>query len=101
MELALKDINSVWEIDLGEGVSEAEILTALATRVTHLLGKDPERFYQIMYRLDIAEKKVVHAVNEPDAAMQIAKLIFQRQWQKAASRAKHPPKPGREEDLKW
>ena len=101
MDDSLKEISNIWGIELPAGITEAEILSALAARVTQLLAKDPERFYQIMYRLDIAEKKVVNAINAPDAAMNIAKLIFQRQWQKAASRAAHKPKPGNDEDLKW
>ena len=101
MEDALKEISGTWEIELPTGITEAEILAALANRVTQLLVKDPERFYQIMYRLDISEKKVVNAVNGPEAAMAVAKLIFQRQWQKAASRAKHRADPDRDDELKW
>lgn len=101
MSTALNDIIRTWELDLTAAISEKEILDALAQKVTQLLGREPERFYQIMYRLDIPEKKVVLALNEPDASQLIAKLIFQRQWQKAASRARHRTNPGTDEDLKW
>jgi hypothetical protein len=56
----------------------------------------------MMYRLDIPEKKLNAILNEPDVAHQIARLIYDRQTQKVASRkayAKNSPAP--EPGLEW
>lgn len=75
-----------WEIQLPDIVSEENILKQLIYRVIYYLEKGPEAFFQLMYRLDISEKKLNGVMNEPDVAEKIARLIYDRQLQKIQSR---------------
>jgi len=75
-----------WELQLPETVSEEQILAQLAKRVVTLLERGAETFFQLMYRLDISEKKLNAVLNEQDVAQRIARLIYDRQMQKIQSR---------------
>lgn len=99
-----KDITTlatIWQLDIPPDWQEAEILAALSQKITLLLSREPETFFQIMYRLDIPEAKLnqaLYATNPPDA---IARLIWQRQWEKARSRKDHRSEDTPDDDLKW
>jgi hypothetical protein len=75
-----------WEIQMPEVVSEENILKQLIYRVIYYLEKGPEAFFQLMYRLDISEKKLNGVMHETDVAAKIARLIYERQLQKIQSR---------------
>jgi hypothetical protein len=75
-----------WEIQIPDIVSEETILTQLTKRVIYYLEKGPDAFFQLMYRLDISEKKLNNVMNETDVAEKIARLIYERQLQKIQSR---------------
>ncbi|MBS1688291.1 MAG: hypothetical protein JSS96_06170 [Bacteroidetes bacterium] len=75
-----------WDLQLPELVSEEQILAQLTRRVMVLLERGPESFFQLMYRLDISEKKLNAVLNEEDVAQRIAHLIYDRQMQKIQSR---------------
>jgi hypothetical protein len=73
----------------------------LALRLTQILDQGPERFYQLMYRLDISEKKLNAVLQEPDVAIQIATLIYDRQLQKVVSRQQHAKDTDIDPELRW
>ena len=75
-----------WDIQLPNIISEENILKQLTNRVIYFLEKGPESFFQLMYRLDISEKKLNGVMNEEDVAAKIARLIYDRQLQKIQSR---------------
>jgi hypothetical protein len=75
-----------WGLQLPDTVSEEEILKQLAKRVTVLIDQGPETFFQLMYRLDISEKKLNGVMQEEYVAENIARLIYDRQFQKIQSR---------------
>jgi len=75
-----------WEISLSDTVSEEEILHQLAKRAAQLIESGPENFFQLMYRLDISEKKLNAVIRDEDVAGKIARLIYERQLQKIKSR---------------
>ena len=76
-----------WGVQAPDIISEAAILERLAARVVQLIEGDSERFFQLMYRLDISEKKLNEALLHLDAPEKIARLIYDRQVQKIHSRA--------------
>ena len=83
--------------------TRAEILQELEAKVSELLTKSGETFFQLMYRLDISEKKLSDALKDPDnGVMRIALLIYERQTEKASFREKsqNNKKPG-DSDLEW
>ncbi len=84
--LALK---AEWGLDINNLVSEETILQMLADRIAKLTAQGPESFYQLMYRLDISEKKLNYVIGDKDVATKIAKLIYDRQLEKIKSRREH------------
>lgn len=75
-----------------EGISEEELITLLAQQIDYLLEKRTEHFFNLMYRLDIDERKVAKAlspVSDELPAVALAKLIIERQKQKNATKAKY------------
>jgi len=90
-----------WDILLPEIVSEEAILKQLAARVIELLEKGPETFFQLMYRLDISEKKLNAVMNEEDVALRLDRLLYDRQLQKIQSRKTHKENTSADPDLEW
>ncbi|MBS1584820.1 MAG: hypothetical protein JSS82_04675 [Bacteroidetes bacterium] len=92
-----------WEISLPATVSEEEILHQLAKRVAQLIESGPENFFQLMYRLDISEKKLNAVIGDEDVAGKIARLIYERQLQKIKSREyfRNANAMKDDEDLSW
>lgn len=91
-----------WGLQMPGYVSEEAILEQLEQRILAIADKDPEAFFQLMYRLDVPEQKVRSVLFEQDAGMQIAKLVYKRQLQKIEARkmfrsAEHEV----DEDLRW
>ena len=83
------ELQQEWGIVAPTVLTEEELLQLLAARIADLTAKGPEQFYQLMYRLDIPEKKLQAEVGGADPAMGIAQLIYARQVQKIESRRKH------------
>lgn len=92
-----------WELQLPESLSEEAILAHLANRIVSLIESGPEAFFQLMYRLDISEKKLNGVLEEDDVAHKIARLVYDRQLQKIHSRQLfRDTNPAKEdEDLSW
>ena len=91
-----------WDLLLPDTLSEEAILKLLADRIVTVLERGPETFFQLMYRLDISEKKLNAILQDDDVASKIARLIYDRQLQKIRSRQVN--KMTRENDdpeLKW
>ena len=91
-----------WDITLPESYSEENILKLLADRVVQVLERGPETFFQLMYRLDISEKKLTSVLQDDDVAHKIARLIYDRQLQKVRSRQSSKKTSENEDpELKW
>ncbi len=91
-----------WGLVAPDRLSEEALLKLLADRVVDYLEKGPDAFYQLMYRIDISEKKLNSIIGDKDVAHKIARLIYDRQVQKLQSRRAH--KAQRTDDdpeLKW
>ena len=91
-----------WDLRLPDVLSEEAILQLLADRIVQVLERGPETFFQLMYRLDISEKKLNAVMLEDDVAMKIARLIYDRQVQKIQSRlANRKQHESDDPELKW
>jgi hypothetical protein len=91
-----------WQLQLPETLSEEAILKLLADRIVTILERGPDVFYQLMYRLDISEKKLNAILGDANVAGKIAKLVYDRQLQKIKSR--YETRKARENDdpeLTW
>ena len=102
IQQAANALQNEWGITLGDRVSEEEILKQLALRIAQLIEQDVDAFVQLMYRLDIAEKKLHGVMGEEFVAEKIARLIYDRQLQKIESRAIYSKKAANDDpDLRW
>ena len=80
------DLHEVPCIDLGA------VRQALAARITVLLDRNPALLMSILYRIDVAEARVQHAIahSPPDAlASDLADLVLERQLQKVKLRRRY------------
>jgi len=95
-------LSDEWSLEQEKLISKEAIIAQLEARVAALLVRQPEQFFQLMYRLDIAEDKVEAALtNQTNGMMNIALLIYERQLQKIISRKEHPTPPPEDADLTW
>lgn len=91
-----------WELQLPDTLSEEAILQLLADRIVTILERGSEAFFQLMYRLDISEKKLNAVLQGDEVPLKIARLIYDRQLQKIKSRHEHRMNRGNDdEDMKW
>ena len=91
-----------WDLRLPDTLSEEAILKLLADRIVDILECGPETFFQLMYRLDISEKKLNAVLQDDDVAMKIARLMYDRQLQKIQSRlANRKTSETDDPELKW
>lgn len=83
--------------------TEQMIMDILRQKVSELLQKDAESFFQLMYRLDIPEAKVTAALQDKDFAIdKLAHLIYTRQMEKASSRANfRKQQNAKNDELEW
>lgn len=99
--IVCKELETEYGISLGGVVSEKEIIEKLALQVGAIAEKGPDAFFQLMYRLDIPERQLNRAMVDKEAAMEIARLIYNRQLQKIRSRAYYKNKPPDDADISW
>lgn len=78
-----------WGLQLPDILSEEAILKLLADKIVTILERGPETFFQLMYRLDISEKKLTAILGDEQVASKIARLVYDRQLQKIQSRLAH------------
>jgi len=91
-----------WGIQPMALISEEAILKELEHIVIIQLEKGPEAFFQLMYRLDISEKKLNMVLQDNDVAAKLARLIYDRQLQKIQSKLQHRGnKSDEDQELKW
>jgi hypothetical protein len=100
-ELIRQSIQQEWGVELAGLVSEQEILNKLALQIGHIAAQGPDTFFQLMYRLDIPEKQLVSAMHDKQVALEIARLVYNRQLQKIRSREYYKNKPDAPSDLSW
>jgi aspartate/glutamate racemase len=91
-----------WDLQLPDMLSEEAILRLLAQRIVIVLERGAETFFQLMYRLDISEKKLNAVLADDDVPGKIARLIYDRQLQKIKSRHENRMKTESDDpELKW
>jgi len=86
----------------GQSETEDEIIQAITLRVRQMLDKSPELLFSYMYRLDVEESAINHALKNnklyaTDEAL--ARLIWQRQKKRLEFKKQFPVKPIDDDDL--
>ncbi len=91
-------------LDIPDGFSEEEIKLMLEKRLGQLLERNPEEFFQLLYRIDIPERSLQGVLQQEDALATLAGMVYQRQLQKVKTRlfykGSQQAQPG-DDDLKW
>jgi fatty acid-binding protein DegV len=97
-----QEIAKQYELVLPETVDEEMLLKVLEQKVVEWIQSGAEEFFQMLYRLDISEKKIKEVLYHEDIAKQIAKLIYERQIQKYNSRLVNKTNAEeKDKDLLW
>ncbi|GAB5517776.1 MAG: hypothetical protein RhofKO_00270 [Rhodothermales bacterium] len=81
-DFALDESEMTWTVD--------DVRRLLAHRIAELLDQQPVFLMSLLYRIDVREPKVKHALQHspPDRlALDLAELVIARQLEKAALRA--------------
>ena len=82
------DLNRVYGWELTADALENQ----LAEKINLLIQRDFEAVVQLLYRIDVSEKRLRGILNSDtgeDAGRIIARLIMERQWQKIESRRRY------------
>ena len=87
-----------------QGDSEEDIIQAITLRVRDMLDKSPDLLFSYMYRLDVEESAIDHALKNnklyaTDEAL--ARLIWERQKKRLAFKKQFPVKPLDDKDLSY
>ena len=86
--LANKDFDL--ELPASEISTSEDFQKVLANVIQHLLDNEFERLINGLYRIDVSEEKVKHAMaSGEDIAGKIASLIIEREMQKVVTREKY------------
>ena len=83
---------------------QADARAQLETYINELIEQDFSRLVDLLYRVDVSEKKLKMLLAlEPNtnSAALIADLIIERQLQKQAWKQQHPPTTDIPEDERW
>lgn len=94
MELPVETLNRIALLSAEERLVFAEVLGAY---VAHLIKTDLHQLVQLLYRVDVDERKLKPLLGNnspPDATLQIAELMIERQLRKSANRRGYPPEQG-------
>lgn len=73
-------------------LNEDDLLNKMVETVAWMLEKDLQRFWQILYRLDVDEEKVRKILFHPETenvALAIAQLILERERKRLETRKKY------------
>jgi hypothetical protein len=101
LELIRKDLE--WdEAAEFEKMSEAEVFDLLANRIAWLIEHRMEWLLSLMYRMDVNEAKVsaaLHPLAPEPANVGLARLVLERQKQRAFTKQHVNSPPLAEEDL--
>lgn len=83
------------EFDLSSELSDEEMIKHIAYRVEQMMKGDPDLFMSYLYRLDIEEKKIDHALKTSitPAHITFANLIWERQKERIANKKKYRQDP--------
>jgi hypothetical protein len=87
-----------------EVLKKEDLRQQLRTYINHLILHDFDRLVQILYQVDVEEKKLkelLGAEPQKDAATLITDLIIQRQQQKQEARKTHSSRNVSDDEEKW
>lgn len=82
-------INKDFSLELNQNITEDELVSFLANHINDMIVHDLPKLIQMIYRVDISEKKLKEMLLQNknyEAGMIIARMVLERQKEKAKSR---------------
>ncbi|MCS6930028.1 MAG: hypothetical protein NZM43_11130 [Saprospiraceae bacterium] len=105
LEQALSQVEAIFALGKdGPPLDESAIVALIADRVSELLEEQPGYLMSLLYRLDVLEEKILPVVrgqSEEPIPLALARLIWERQKQRIATRRQVKPLPMDEETEEW
>jgi hypothetical protein len=92
------------EVTIPNSASLDDLKIVLTSKFNELINSDFNHLIQLLYRIDVSEAKLKHALKENkggDTAGLLADLVIERQLQKIKSRQEHKPDENISDDEKW
>jgi hypothetical protein len=89
-------VREPFELEFAQPASEEELLALLAERIAEMLERRPEYLMSLLYRLDVLEEKirpVMHPNALEPANLGLARLVLERQKQRAETKRTVKPEP--------
>lgn len=84
-----QDLSASLDIQVGTDEQWEKLKHIISAKVSELMAKNPEQLMQLLYRLDVSERKVANVLQKnllDSAADDIAELILDRQLEKIETR---------------
>lgn len=98
-------INKDFSLELSHNISEDELAYFLSEHINDMIVHDMPKLIRLLYRVDISEKKLKQMLSENknyQAGMIIARMVIERQKEKARSRATFKQDiPNNSEEERW
>lgn len=102
LQETIEVLKNTYELSIPDTVSEEDLVNALEQKIAELMNRNTEAFLQLMYRLDISEQKLQHALHGLEIpSLAVARLVVERQMQKIKSRKMFGKESGSDEKLQW
>ena len=97
------ELQTYLSFDLEPSVTYEQLLKSLSEKVNAMINEDFSGLVQLLYRMDISEKKLKEVLNIsslPSGEL-IAEMMIERQLQKIETRKHFKAQPDIPEDEKW
>jgi hypothetical protein len=82
-------------------LSEEDLLQALAGKVAWMLQYNRDVFFQLMYRMDVPEARLLPVMEGDDISYRVARLIYERELEKVLARRQFGTTGPVDTDLAW
>ncbi len=94
-KVIISRISEDLDIDASDSLSDEEMIRLISARVEKMLAGDPDLLMSYLYRLDIEQDKIEHAIalSPLPLPLSFAQLIWERQKQRIITKAKYKQNP--------
>ena len=94
-KVIISRISEDLDLEVSDSLSDEEMIRIISARVEKMLAGDPDLLMSYLYRLDIEQDKIEHAIalSPLPLPLTFAQLIWERQKQRIITKAKYKQDP--------